>query len=129
MVWLVLVFVATTGCDRGGESGLYRPGDNAPARAGGTGELRTVAEVFPSSGYQGLVVNNCATCHAAACAALGQRTPAQWAAVEKSHEYYIPGLSKEDHGKIFDYLRNNFNDSLPEPAVPQQLLEGGCPRL
>ena len=88
-----------------------------------------IGEIFPATGDRGRVLNNCSTCHAVVCAAVGRRNDAEWSAVEASHEYYIPGLSKEDFGKIFIYLRRNFNDSLPEPNVPAELLAGGCPQL
>ncbi len=90
---------------------------------------RTNTELFPATGSRGLVLNHCASCHAVACTALGQRSPSRWSAVEESHANYIPGLSIEDRGKIFDYLRRDFNDTLPEPNVPPELLEGGCPTL
>lgn len=86
-----------------------------------------LAELFPSTGVRGYVVNNCSSCHAAACGALGQRSQARWSEIEASHQDYIPGLSTQDRGMIFDYLRKNFNDTLPEPAVPAELLRDGCP--
>jgi hypothetical protein len=58
--------------------------------------------------------------------ALGQRTADEWAAVEETHRYAIPGMSVEDLGKAFDYLKQHFNDSAPEPAVPVEWLNGDC---
>ena len=88
-----------------------------------------IGEIFPPTGDRGRVLNNCSTCHSVVCAAIGQRTPEEWTAIERSHAGYIPGLSLEDFGKIFIYLRRNFNDTLPEPRVSPELLADGCPRL
>jgi hypothetical protein len=93
------------------------------------GEPETVEDIFPATATRGLVLNNCASCHALACAAIGQRSPARWREVEASHATAIPGLSIEDRGRIFDYLMRFFNDTLPEPHVPTEFLEGGCPSL
>ncbi|MDR0788558.1 MAG: hypothetical protein LBG44_11955 [Gemmatimonadota bacterium] len=87
---------------------------------------QTVEEIFPDVGRRWLVLNNCATCHAVACLALGQRTPAQWAAVEATHTNAIPGMSKEDLGKAFDYLKRHFNNNTPEPVTRPEWLNGEC---
>jgi hypothetical protein len=97
-------------------------------RAGPTAPT-TLTDIFPQTGSRGLVLNNCAGCHPVACAAIGRRTESEWKAIEISHELYIPGLSIEDHGKIFDYVKRNFNDRTPEPVVPPEFLRGGCPEL
>jgi len=108
------------------ENGRLLSADAIPARPT---VINTVADIFPDTGRRGLVLNNCSTCHAVACVTQGQRDRARWKEVEVSHEYNIPGLSKEDHGKIFDYLLMNFNETQPEPVVPPEYFEGGCPEL
>jgi hypothetical protein len=85
-----------------------------------------VQELFPDVGRRGLVFNNCATCHAVACLALGQRTPEEWAFEESTHQNAIPGMSKEDLGKAFDYLKRHFNDQAPEPSTKPEWLAGQC---
>lgn len=87
---------------------------------------RTVEEIFPDVGRRGLVLNNCASCHAVACVTLGQRTAEEWAAVEATHRDAIPGMSLEDFGKAFDYLKRHFNDTRPEPDIPAEWLNGDC---
>lgn len=89
----------------------------------------TVADFFPATGSRGLVLNRCASCHSVGCTALGQRTPEQWAAVQETHIDAVPGLSIEDRTKIFDYLEANFSNTQPEPNIPPEFLEGGCPQL
>jgi hypothetical protein len=129
----VLAFVSLllTSCAQGDDGDqVSEVGNSAVYNAPAIPEVpRASSEIFPATGRRGLVLNNCASCHAVACAAIGQRSPSEWSAVEESHLYYIPGLSIEDRGKIFDYLRSYFNDTLPEPRVPEELLEGGCPEL
>lgn len=90
---------------------------------------QTVEDLFPETGSRGLLFNRCSSCHALACAALGQRTEEEWAAVEAGHVGYNPGMSIEDRGKIFDYLKRYFTDRQPEPEVPPHLLAGGCPQM
>jgi hypothetical protein len=108
-------------------SGQYVPAPRGPVTTPAV--PLTVTDIFPATGSRGLVLNHCATCHAVACAAIGQRSEERWRQVEASHLRYNPGLSIEDRGKIFDYLKRHFNDTLPEPAVPERFLEGGCPEL
>jgi hypothetical protein len=78
-------------------------------------------------GNRGLVLNNCVSCHAAACLVIRQRSPDRWAELEAPHSGAVPDLSREDRGRIFDYLKRHFNDTLPESEVPARFLEDGCP--
>jgi hypothetical protein len=123
----VALLLTAAGCGgaEDGASDLYDPPEEISPPSPPTNP-QTVADIFPATGYRGLVVNNCATCHSAACAAIGQRTREEWRAVEQTHLGAVAGLSAEDRGKIFDFLRRNFNDTLPEPSVPPQFLAGGC---
>lgn len=98
-----------------------------PALQAASQEPRAPGDLFPATGNRGLVLNNCDSCHAVVCVTLGQRDRTEWRDVEESHIDAVPGLSIEDRGKIFDYLRRHFNESLPEPMIPEDLLQGGCP--
>lgn len=123
----ILFISLAAGC---GEDERYYPGDLAdPAAITPPANPRTVEELFPATGLRGLVINRCSTCHSVACSTLGQRSDEEWDEVEYSHQNYIPGLSIEDRGKIFDYLKRNFGENQPEPQVPPEFLEGGCPAL
>lgn len=127
---IALLLFAGCGGDADPPPALYVPADTPSTGIPSAPNLvPTSTDIFPATGVRGLVLNNCASCHAVVCAAIGQRTQEEWAAVEASHLTYIPGLSMEDLGKIFDYLRRNFNDTLPEPDVPASLMPGGCPQL
>lgn len=87
---------------------------------------QTIADIFPEGEGRALVLNNCAGCHAVACAAIGQRTPARWEALQESHGEHIPSMSEEDLDTIFTYLQSNFDDSQPEPQIPAAFLQRGC---
>lgn len=86
----------------------------------------TVADLFPAAPERDLVLNNCATCHAVACAAMGQRNDRRWGDLEAAHREHVPNLADADRERIFAYLRSNFNDSRPEPVIPPEFLDRGC---
>ena len=87
---------------------------------------QTIADIFPEGEGRTLVLNNCAACHAVACAAIGQRSPARWEALQESHEEHIPSMSEEDLETVFTYLQSNFDNTQPEPEIPQAFLQRGC---
>ena len=74
----------------------------------------TLLDVFPAAPERELVLSNCASCHNAACSAIGQRPPARWDALLASHRDRVSGV---DLDKVFGYLKTNFNDGKPEPKV------------
>lgn len=113
------------GC--GGGDDVYQPGDRERLQ---TADIpQAIDELFPETASRGLVLNRCAACHTVACVATERRTSEQWDAVEYAHADYIPGLSIEDRGKIFDYLKRHFGPDSPEPQVPAELLADGCPQM
>ncbi|MEX2570767.1 MAG: hypothetical protein WD737_05630 [Gemmatimonadota bacterium] len=113
------------GSDEESPDGAAAASDTGPLPVGS----RPAAEIFPPTATRGLVLNRCGSCHAVACAAIGQRDEQRWRAVETSHADYVPSLSTEDQARIFSYLRMHFGTDRPEPDVPVEYLEGGCPRL
>jgi len=122
-VWaFVLGAALAAGC--GGTppaSSAATPASPPPAPA--APEPATLADIFPAGQAREAVLNNCASCHNAACAAIGQRPAARWLALKASHADRVPGV---DLDMVFAYLQEHFNDSRPEPKVPPNLLEGGC---
>ncbi len=38
----------------------------------------------------------------------------------------VTSLSEDDYGTLFAYLSQNFNDTKPEPKLPEQLRQQGC---
>ena len=89
-------------------------------------EPSTVAEIFPDGEGKDLVLNNCGSCHAVACNAIGQRTAARWDALRDDHGDKASGLSEDDLDTVFSYLSAHFDDSTPEPRVPEAFLAEGC---
>lgn len=73
-----------------------------------------------------MVLDSCGACHAAACAAIGQRTQPRWESLKQDHRDKLSDMDDADYDVLFAYLSENFNDSRPEPVVPPQFLEGGC---
>jgi hypothetical protein len=86
-------------------------------------EPASVADIFPAGGQREAVLNNCASCHNVACAAIGQRSAERWDALKESHRENVPGV---DLDALFGYLKANFDATKPEPRVPPRFLEGGC---
>jgi hypothetical protein len=89
-------------------------------------EPATLAELFPAGPGRSLVLESCGNCHSAACAAIGQRTAERWDALKADHRDKVTSLSEQDRETVFGYLKENFNDSKPEPKVPPQLMQAGC---
>jgi mono/diheme cytochrome c family protein len=130
---VALVLVGLAGCG-GTDAADPEPSQSTPAPANGAAAAAappanrpaSVADLFPPGEGRDLVLNNCATCHAVACAAMGQRTNARWRELESAHSEHVPALSDEDRSRIFTYLRTHFNDTQPEPDIPPEFLTQGC---
>ena len=139
---MIVFSVLLGGCGDGGAATADRAAD-APAvttaapepgsSAGPAGlgvaqqvEYRTVADLFPEGEGRTLVMNNCATCHAVACAAMGQRSEGRWRELDAAHAAHLPGLPDEQRRLIFAYLSSNFGEAQPEPAIPAAFLDRGC---
>lgn len=100
------------------------PASSAPAASSVTQtEPKTVADIFPPGPGREQVMNNCASCHNVACAAIGQRSAQRWDALRDGHKEHMQGA---DLNVIFAYLKANFDDTKPAPNVPPRFLEGGC---
>ena len=89
-------------------------------------EPATIADIFPEGEGREVVLNNCASCHAVACTAIGQRSDGRWQDLREAHREHVPSLSEEDLSRAFAYLSANFGADNPEPNVPSRFLEGGC---
>jgi hypothetical protein len=119
------------GCGDGGSAPESDTAKSAPAptatpAAAAAPEPATVADLFPEGAGRSLVLASCGSCHAVACAAIGQRTAARWDNLKLDHRDKVTSLSEQDRETLFGYLKEHFNDSKPEPKVPPQFLEGGC---
>ena len=94
--------------------------------AAAAAEPATVADLFPAGAGRALVLDSCGSCHAVACSAIGQRTPARWDNLKEDHRDKAPNMEEEDLETLFAYLNENFNDSKPAPIVPAHFLAEGC---
>ena len=130
----VIFGLALAGCGGGGDA----DSDVAPINAG-VGEAdvaadagpppdapATIADLFPEGEGKQIVLSNCTSCHAVACAAIGSRPAPRWDDLREAHGEHVPSLSDEERTTAFDYLAANFSDEQPEPYVPPQFLERGC---
>ena len=131
----VIAWVAMAACSEGGSAAEDPAGSaaasdvaaSAPAATAGTpAQPATVADLFPAGEERQMVLSNCATCHAVACAAIGQRSAARWETLASSHREHVPNLPDADRQRIFAYLSANFNESRPEPIVPPEFMDRGC---
>ncbi len=73
-----------------------------------------------------MVLNACGSCHSVVCAARGQRTAESWESIKKGHQDKLTDLSSANLNVMFSYLKENFNDTKPEPQIPAELLQQGC---
>ena len=117
------LYIVGCGSDAGSsEQGVQQASDPPPVAAAPA----SLADIFPEGLGQSMVIDSCGACHAAACAAIGQRTQARWASLKDDHRDKLSDMNDADYVVLFTYLSENFNDAKPEPVVPPQFLEGGC---
>jgi mono/diheme cytochrome c family protein len=116
------------GCGNGGSAPENDSAQSAPSvpKAAAPPAPATVADLFPEGAGRSLVLESCGSCHAVACAVIGQRTAARWDNLKADHRDKVPNLSDQDGETVFGYLKEHFNDSQPEPKVSPDLLVGGC---
>jgi len=124
---LVLPLVMLVGCGEGsdGGGGGAVPPEASSASAAST-QPETVVDLFPEGEGRELVLLNCASCHAVACAVMGQRTAARWNGLKEGHSERLPTLAEGELDRMFAYLEGHFNDAQPEPSVPAAFLTAGC---
>lgn len=133
-LFAVVGILALAGCGDAEEADV----DSTPVAAGaGSSEVAaapevpadapaTIAELFPEGEGRQIVLANCASCHAVACAAIGRRPTNRWEDLKLAHAEHVPSLSEEEREAAFTYLAANFSDQQPEPYVPAEFLERGC---
>ena len=131
---LAMSLVMLVGCVEGsdGDGGNAVPSEvagsaeAASSASAGSTQPETVADLFPQGEGRDLVLNNCSSCHAVACAVIGQRTAARWNGLREGHSDHLPALAGAELDRIFAYLQGHFDDTQPEPSVPAAFLEAGC---
>ena len=138
---LMIVAVAAlwaAACGNAGSGGssqesTTRPaGSAAPAPAaqgaaqGQPGQPFNINTLFPPGPGHDLTLSTCGTCHPVACVARGQRTMESWAAIKEGHKDKLSNMSTADQDAVFAYLRENFNNTRPEPKIPPEAIQQGC---
>ena len=122
IIALTLFMAGCGGAPGPTEQEVEQATESAPAVAAAV----SLTDIFPEGLGRPMVLDSCGACHAAACAAIGQRTQARWASLKQDHRDKLPDMNDADYEVLFAYLSENFDDSKPEPAIPPQFLEGGC---
>ena len=120
-----LLLLACGNCGSAPESESAKSAPSA-SKAADPPAPATLADLFPEGAGRSLVLESCGSCHAVACAAIGQRTAARWDSLKADHADKVPSLSEQDRETLFGYLKEHFSDSQPEPKVSPDLMVGGC---
>ena len=135
VVALAAVCVAVA-CGDGGSGGSAQgsqskpaagapPAAQAPAQ-GQPGQPFNINTLFPPGPGHDLTLSTCGTCHPVPCVARGQRTMESWAAIKEGHKDKLTNMSVGDQDAVFAYLRENFNNTKPEPKIPPEAIQQGC---
>lgn len=99
--------------------------DRVMPSATAAGRKRFDVEAFlPPARARELFFNYCVNCHSFVCSMRGQRSRERWDVFKFQHRDKLVGLADADYELIFDYLKENFDDTKPEPELPPELLEG-----
>ena len=109
-----------------GQAGRSQAQPVQGSSAGASAQPFSLAGVFPPGPGRDLVLDTCGSCHPLGCSALGQRTVERWEAVKEGHKDKLTGRSTADVNTMFSYLKENFNDSRPEPKIPAEFVQQGC---
>lgn len=83
-------------------------------------------KIFPQGAGRDMMLSDCVACHSFVCSVIGQRSAGHWETIKKGHRDKTPGLSDEDYDTLFAYLAESFNDTNPEPELPEPLRQLGC---
>lgn len=82
-----------------------------------------VDDYFPNGPGRDLVLRDCTTCHSFAPVIMGQRPKARWLSLKEDHKDKTAGASEADYNLEFEYLMEHFNDTKPEPKLPDWFLQ------
>ncbi len=92
------------------------------ALTGGQQKLN-LDDYFPKGAGRDLVLRDCTTCHSFAPVITGQRPKARWSSLKDDHRDKASGVTQADYDVEFAYLMENFNDTKPEPKLPDWFLK------
>jgi len=118
---VILTLLAACGC-----SHAPAPVSEKPAPKQAAAAPFNIGSIFPQGAGRELVLSTCGSCHPITCTVRGQRTADRWDNIRKGHQDKLTSQSEADVTAMFAYLKSNFNDTKPEPAVPAELAGQGC---
>ncbi|WP_455388592.1 hypothetical protein [Petrachloros mirabilis] len=94
----------------------------SPASTGGQQKLN-LDDYMPAGAGRDLLLQNCTGCHSFVPIITGQRTRTRWESIRVAHKDAVKALDDKDYGAIYDYLEENFNDTKPEPKLPEWFVQ------
>jgi cytochrome c5 len=121
---LAVATLAVIGC--GGNTHAPAAAKAPEAAAKASEAPFNVGSIFPPGEGRELVLSTCGACHSVVCSTRGQRTAERWDSIRASHQDKLTGQSAPNVATMFAYLKQNFNETKPEPKVPAELAEPGC---
>jgi hypothetical protein len=80
-------------------------------------------DYFPKGAGRDLVLRDCTTCHSFVPIITGQRTNDRWLSLKKDHKDKASGVTQADYDEEFAYLMENFNNTKPEPKLPDWFIQ------
>lgn len=94
-----------------------------PQASSGGQQKINLDDYFPKGPGRDLVLRDCTTCHSFAPVIMGQRPKARWLSLKEDHKDKASGVVPADYDAEFNYLMENFNDTKPEPKLPDWFLK------
>ncbi len=126
LLLLILISGVMAACGKSSAPAADASPAPAPAAPAKPAEAFNMTTIFPAGAGRDLVLDTCGTCHPVVCAARGQRTAERWDSIRKGHQDKLTAQSAANVNVMFAYLKQNFNESKPEPKIPPELLQQGC---
>lgn len=96
---------------------------STPQASTGGQQKVNLDDYFPKGAGRELVLRDCTTCHSFAPVIMGQRPKARWQSLKEDHRDKASGVTPADYDVIFAYLMENFDDTKPEPKLPEWFLQ------
>ena len=93
-----------------------------PTPSGETQKLN-LDEYFPTGRGRELVLQSCTGCHSFAPIITGQRTKERWESLKSGHRDKAAAINENDYNTLFVYLVENYNNTKPEPKLPEWFLK------
>ena len=94
------------------------------SQSSASGQLKlNLDDYMPKGAGRDLLLQNCTGCHSFAPIITGQRTQARWESIRVHHRDAMLALNDKDYNAIYDFLEENFNNTKPEPKLPDWFVQ------